>query len=325
MDSHNDLSRYGSNRVVGREPCGRCRAGGGDKSGDNLIVYADGHKHCFGCGSHHHAPVTMDSIRKMAERAKEAAVTLDEFANRLEFPRDFTPLDQALFAKEPQHWLASYGITGDEIKKHGIGWSAKDSLLIFPWYNTAGNLLMWQGRNFSGKGPKYVTKGPKSEVNAYIGNTRCDTLVVVEDFVSAIKVGRTFAAMPLWGADMTLGQVQTANKRFGDLVVWLDSNKVRDAVKLALRASQYMPTCVVSSGLDPKQYSLDAIVELVWTAQKKDSMFRDQEHPVTPFLVTLPSQKEQGTHPTILDENGVPIRNQDGSEHSYTYKESHGS
>ena len=34
---------------IGQEPCPKCREMGNDNSGDNLVVYSDGHKYCFAC------------------------------------------------------------------------------------------------------------------------------------------------------------------------------------------------------------------------------------------------------------------------------------
>lgn len=39
-----------SSKAVGKEPCPDCRRQGADKSGDNLVIFDDGHKHCFACG-----------------------------------------------------------------------------------------------------------------------------------------------------------------------------------------------------------------------------------------------------------------------------------
>ncbi len=38
-----------NNSVVARVPCPSCRSRGGDKSGDNLVGYSDGHWFCFNC------------------------------------------------------------------------------------------------------------------------------------------------------------------------------------------------------------------------------------------------------------------------------------
>lgn len=45
----------GSDKILKRE---KCPNAGCDGKGDNLAVYEDGHKHCFSCGYHLHAPKT---------------------------------------------------------------------------------------------------------------------------------------------------------------------------------------------------------------------------------------------------------------------------
>ena len=37
-------------RIIGDEPCPKCREKGRDKSGNHLIVFEDGGKHCNRCG-----------------------------------------------------------------------------------------------------------------------------------------------------------------------------------------------------------------------------------------------------------------------------------
>lgn len=39
-------------KAVSKEPCPECRRQGRDNSGDNLVIYDDGHKHCFACNFH---------------------------------------------------------------------------------------------------------------------------------------------------------------------------------------------------------------------------------------------------------------------------------
>lgn len=249
MSIYVDNSLYGANKVVDRIPCPKCRAGGGDKTGDNKWVYGDGHTHCYACGQHEHAPI----LRQIEKFIRGEALVIAP--KDLNFPEDYMPLAGALWAKEGYAWIKGYGITYDEIVKHKIGWSAKRNMLIFPVFNESGHLLMWQGRNF-GEGTKYVTMGPKADVMHIVGNpAHGPFVIVVEDFISAVKVGRCFHAMPLWGSTMTLGTLKKLSERYGEVGMWLDDNKTRDAVQLALRGSQYCPTFVISTPSDPKVYS----------------------------------------------------------------------
>lgn len=41
-----------SSKAIGKEQCPDCAAKGRDRSGDNLIIFDDGHKHCFACDLH---------------------------------------------------------------------------------------------------------------------------------------------------------------------------------------------------------------------------------------------------------------------------------
>ena len=36
-------------KAIGKEPCPKCRSKGNDTSGDNFVVYDDGHKYCYAC------------------------------------------------------------------------------------------------------------------------------------------------------------------------------------------------------------------------------------------------------------------------------------
>ena len=40
--------------MVDREQCPKCADDGHDRSGDNMVVYSDGHKYCFRCETYVH-------------------------------------------------------------------------------------------------------------------------------------------------------------------------------------------------------------------------------------------------------------------------------
>lgn len=253
-----------SSRVERREPCPKCRAGGGDRAGDNLAVYSDGGKHCFACGRHEHADPWVEVERMVRE--KEAKVELPQV---LDFPKDYTPLNDSIFAKNAMSWLRAYGINDGEITQWSIGWSGIHQLLVYPVYDAQNKLVMWQGRSFAPNAPqKYLTFGPKHDIMHLVGRKNSGICVVTEDMVSAIKVGRSYQAMPLWGAEMGLGLIKKLSERFDELGIWLDSNKTKEAVKIALRASQYIPTFVVATPYDPKGYGHDIILSKVEEARK---------------------------------------------------------
>lgn len=204
----------------------------------------------------------------------------------LNFPDDYT----RSIPVEAANWLRKYGITRSELDTHRIGWSPSRELLIFPIYGEGETIIAWQGRNFGEKWEptqgangfgtlyrrvpskrKYLTFGPVRDIMHVVepANSRWfDLLVVVEGFIDAIKVGRVAPAMPLWGSHMPLETIIRASKRFGRLAVWLDMDKAGEAVKTALRASQYMPATVISTACDPKDYNEESISQDIEMALK---------------------------------------------------------
>lgn len=253
--------------VERREACPKCRSYGGDKSGDNVAVYSDGGKHCFANCGYHVFPTPWEKL-KQAAAPRDPTMVVDD---ALQFPKDYTPLNDALWAKPGIAWLRTYGVSDAEITKYRIGWSANEQLLIFPVFETKDGqerLVMWQARNF-GPGAKYLTHGEKRDIMHLTGRSDSGIVIATEDMVSAIKVGRNYQTLPLWGADMTLRLIRKLSERFDELGIWLDSDKTKEAVKLALRASQYIPTFVVASAFDPKHYGFEATRDRVEEARRQ--------------------------------------------------------
>ena len=243
-----------------RERCPKCANKGLDTSGDNLAVYPDGHKHCYACGYHQGVPLE-ERIRQV-QYGKPSVSNVDQ---TFDFPNDYTT-DLPINALT---WLRKYGIVNEEIIKHRFGWSQERQMLIFPVLDGDGNLIMWQGRNFDANTPlKYFTKGPASDILHLVGNP-ChpdNTVVLTEDLISAIKVGRLYQAMPIWGSHIPLKTTRRLSERFKTLGVWLDRDKMDEALRAVLRASQYMPAYLITSVFDPKEYTVPVIRETVEAA-----------------------------------------------------------
>ena len=237
---------------IQHEACPRCQSKGHDRSGNNLGVYSDGHKHCFSC--HYYEPPTLrDRIRNMAVNP---VVKADEDLN---FPSDYT----TDIPKNGLEWLKKYGISNGEIASNHIGYSCSRNMLIFPVFGDTNELIMWQGRNFGDSGPKYLTKGKVSDIIHLVGGGKVGTVIVSEDLLSAIKIGRFYQSMPLWGSHMPLKTIQRLARRFSVLGIWLDPDKKTEALKIGIRASQYIPTFVVDSLHDPKDYDSTTMHEII--------------------------------------------------------------
>ena len=243
--------------------CPRCAEVGRDNTGDNLACYPDGHKYCYSCGFFERAPLE-EQLNYPAEK--------ELLSSDLGFPRDFKPLLGSSVYNLDEHrairWVKQYGIYDTEIILQGFGWSYEHRRLIFPIKDGDGNLLAWQGRSVTEDvKPRYLTKGQISDILHFVGRDS-EIVCVTEDLLSAIKVGRIVQAMPLWGSSIPLKTIRRLSERFKYLGVWLDSDKKLEAVKTAVRASQYMPTFVISTPEDPKAYNMDAIEEIIDTESR---------------------------------------------------------
>ena len=213
--------------------------------------------------------------------------------NRAPLPADWS----VYIPTKPLTWLAKYGMTGDDVRKNGFVWSESEELLVMPVVKD-GTITGWQGRNFKTKtvdvnkeldgndlkigtkevqdGPKYITKGRVTDhlhiiypaTSQYWNNVddHRHTLIITEGILDAIKVGRVCNAAPLCGSHMALGLITEAATRFKRLGIWLDPDKRVASVKTALRASQFMPSFVVTSERDPKEYGVNEIYEFIHEA-----------------------------------------------------------
>jgi hypothetical protein len=123
---------------------------------------------------------------------------------------------------------------------------------------------MYQGRYFGDnpKYPKYTTGGnPTTTLNIHsgpsgVGNSIC----IVEDFISAIKVSRVLTSIPMWGSNFTQGQLKQLSSMFSKVIWWVDPDKQRDYPKLINKSGIYFDEiqCVYSEA-DPKYYDTEEI------------------------------------------------------------------
>jgi len=245
---------------VHHEQCPRCRATGRDSSGDNLACYPDGHKYCFACG--YVVPATqLSQLNKELKRLQ--GIMSDKVSLSHALPDD-VDLD---FSVDALSWLKQYGITEKEILDHNICYSVSKEWLIFPYYNTVvgddEDLIAWQARSFDGEGMRWKSFGPIGDVVYPVGDNNTSTkVVIVEDIVSAIKVGRVQTTVPLFGSDRTKIEkmIQRLSRSWQQIVFWLDRDAQDRAVWAAMQCPLY--ACrgyVIATENDPKTYDEDEI------------------------------------------------------------------
>lgn len=127
-------------------------------------------------------------------------------------------------------WLNKYGITPVERKLYNIGWSDHLGRVILPVYDTDHVLVAWQQRRILPHDtmPKYLTdKRPDVRYPMFLGTKLFDgdTVVLTEDILSAIVVGRQCAAIALLGTNLTeRNRDKIIALGYSKVVVWLDDD-----------------------------------------------------------------------------------------------------
>lgn len=176
-------------------------------------------------------------------------------------------LDSDLCVVYPPHitsWLGRYGITVEEALSHGWKYSPYRDQLVFIFKDEFGNVSCTQARNFSPTAKrKYFNQGDANTTLPIFqcASTRTPQLVVTEDVLSSVKVGRQVDAIPCLGSYMSK-QKLSALRLLGyeGLIFWLDSDKLKEAMKMSDQAKWLgFNTQVIHTPLDPKEYSDDEI------------------------------------------------------------------
>ena len=224
------------------EPCPRCG------SNDNLGVYSDHHVYCFGCGYFSCNP-RFSNLTHFQEKVK---------SNLKSLPED----TQKQIGVKGWQWLKKYGIMESECSN--FLWSDSKEWLIYTVRDSERELLMWQARTFNGVDRKYLTFGPASDILNIIGTPTNNKIILCEDILSSIKIGRFCESMCLWGSNIPLKTLTRLATRFKRLGIWLDSDKAKESLKSNRRASQLgFEVQTIITTKDPKEYENPEIRSII--------------------------------------------------------------
>lgn len=240
-------------RFLHYERCPRCTENGRDRRGDNLAVYNDGGAYCFSCGHHRNST-------QFVPRPKEKIVGTTSV-----LPSDF----ERHVPTAGWQWLLQYGL-GWKYWSPYVGWSEKHSRLIItcgkPVAFGMGRLI---GRPETNKERKWYAYGNVHTRPEIIGDytTNGSKLVcLVEDVVSAHKVGQCSTTIPLFGTQISPPLIPCLRHIGLPVVMWLDKDQdgaaARRATSLSLLTG--LRVSYISTENDPKEKSLDFIREKLY-------------------------------------------------------------
>jgi hypothetical protein len=172
--------------------------------------------------------------------------------------------------------LKKYGITDEEIERFDVQYDHKRELLCFPLKKEDGRITGYVCRNF---GPtrlqrKYLFYGSR-RLPPIIDSPESDknTGVFVEDMISAIKVGRSYTALPVLSANIDAKALKWASERFKWVGVWLDRDMHGKVSRIAFKGrcmggANFFP---VYTKKDPKAYS-DSEIENIFEEARNFSL-----------------------------------------------------
>jgi hypothetical protein len=237
---------------IRQERCPECAKQGRDVSADNLAIYSDGHTHCFSCGYHTFA----DGIKQFNAKPNPATTPLE-----IALPQDC----DVEYPQVALDWVGQYDLNEFDLLTQSALWSNYRKRLIFPIYDGGGALIAYQGRYFGNdpKEPKWFGKGNLKDTFNFIGEG--SPLVLVEDVISAIKVGKLTKAMPLYGSFISYNVWKRLKLMgFNDICVWLDPDKRKEAVKFSSNGLLFgLHTRTIFSDRDPKELNYLEIEEIL--------------------------------------------------------------
>lgn len=228
--------------------------------------------YCNACG-----PVAHESkgVLSLEERAHIQDLNNEAFRlaiqSTVELPKDttFEPED---FSREARMWLYKSGLTPTVWRKYRIGYSARLKRVVLPVYGASGNLIWYQCRAIlAGQKPKYIQpSADRTHVYFTAGNEgHCDRAIVVEDIMSAIRVGeatlectKPTRSVSLLGTKITSSQADYLSEH-ARVSTWLDGDKAGKAGARLVRQVVGMLTEVdnIRTVEDPKCYSNKEILE----------------------------------------------------------------
>jgi hypothetical protein len=214
-------------------------------SSDGKAIYSDGGSFCFSC--------------RRSNKSKEYTPVEALEEETLTLPPGLTQE----FGIEAVEWFKRYDLDVNDMLKHGLMWHEKRKQLVFPFYNKE-KLACYQARNFSPTAKsKSYTKGSFNSIYPVYEGT-IDTLVLVEDPTSAIKVHKYtgLSTMPCLGSGISKDRLAHLAKSYKTILVWLDSNMLHSAMKIASQLTMLGCTSKpIFTMKDPKECS---IVQIRW-------------------------------------------------------------
>lgn len=220
---------------------------------------------CHRCGKKGIKPLAGISPRKYQLWQKHYDAKPYHTVSTIELPPDFT---QKIPAKGLS-WLYKNGADDQDILKWKFGYSPGLDRVILPVINRQ-DLMYWQGRYLGipdkVKYPKYINVSRHGRDSVYFWNDQSkeDQIVLVEDILSAVKVGHCCDSVALLYAYVPDDLVFNLSQVYPKIYLWLDWDKNHEVLDRVKRFRTFGVNCkCIMTPKDPKKYDEDFILEQI--------------------------------------------------------------
>ena len=184
------------------------------------------------------------------------------------------PMPDRMVTTFLQKWDVSPGIVSD----NRISYEAEGAI-IYPIHNRMGYEVGYVRRYYDGRKPKSKTYWYEDRDKG-VAFTRPllegSTIVLVEDLVSAIKVGQFLPTAALLGSYLSPEAASKLRHTYSKVVFWLDGNALQAAVKLKKKYKLVFDEVqIVYTKDDPKDYSqaeIESILKVNKLYGKEDTV-----------------------------------------------------
>lgn len=234
-------------------PCANCG------SSDARAEYDDGSSFCFACPpGQGYIPGHIFERLKPRKSGEKAVKVIDTSEWQYSLPQK--ALD----------WLGKYEITDLEMSSYGLRWNPKltnkqwdgeTGALAMPVFDN-GKVVCVSYRLFDADKTKSITIGYRPYT--VLKGEPQDSVVIVEDYVSAMKVSRVLPAIPLLGSSLPDDALLRLSKSHKSVYLWLDEDKLVDSMKIAKKAELLgLKARPIFTWKDPKEFTSTEIQEIL--------------------------------------------------------------
>jgi len=222
---------------------------------------------CFRCGLF--GSTREGRVRSFFSKEKGVHDGADISGGSLTMPHD-SEGDIRAWPSKARLWIRQARVTDDEVKRYGISYSNRLGRVVLPVW-CGGVLVGYQARKIheGDEGPKYYTRTsePERMVFTVDNDNHSDTIVLCEDVLSAIRVGRFMPAGAILGTSTSNYSLSllTGDKKYA--IIYLDYDNrvvINNSIKLKNKLELLLSKVdLIRTTKDPKTLSDTELVAVL--------------------------------------------------------------